>query len=286
MKETKLDSLINLLDDPDDSVFQLVQEELLKEDLAMVDYLERVWETSMDELVQKRIENIIQKIQLNDTKEKIKNWANQKSIDLFEGFFLIARHQYPEVKLKPIQDHLEKIRKEIWLEFRNSLTSLEKISIMNHIFFKHYKFSVGKDQHDSPQHCYINRILETRKGNPISISILYTLIARSLNLPVHYIDFPENPLLGYFDKDIARIAHGDEIENPVLFYINPAHKGAVIGPKEIDYLHSAKEDQKRPVKPCPDRIVIKRLVEKLALAYKQEGVIEKVIYLDEIADKL
>lgn len=288
MNETKLDSLINLLDDPDDSVFHLVQEELLKEDLAMVAYLERVWETSMDELVQKRIENIIQKIQLNDTKEKIKSWANQKSIDLFEGFFLIARHQYPELKLKPVQDHLEKIKKEIWLEFRNSLTSLEKISIMNHIFFKHHKFSVGKDEPDSPQYCYINRILETRKGNPISISILYTLIARSLNLPVHYIDFPENPLLGYFDKDIARIAHGDEMENPVLFYINPAHKGAVIGPKEVDYLHSSKDidDQKLPVKPCPDRTVIKRLVEKLALDYKQEGIIEKVIYLNDIAGKL
>lgn len=93
MIKKKLDSLIILLDDPDDSVFHIVQDELLKEDISVVDHLEHIWETSLDELVQKRIESIIQKIQLNDTKVKIRKWSDQKSIDLFEGCFLISRHQ-------------------------------------------------------------------------------------------------------------------------------------------------------------------------------------------------
>ena len=77
----------------------------------MVDQLEQIWETSLDELVQSRIEGIVQEIQLKDTKVKIKNWADQKTLDLFEGFFLISRHQYPEIKFKAIQLQLEKIRK-------------------------------------------------------------------------------------------------------------------------------------------------------------------------------
>ncbi|MBW8333871.1 MAG: transglutaminase-like domain-containing protein [Prolixibacteraceae bacterium] len=285
MIEKKLDSLIMLLDDPDDSVFHVVQDELMKEDISVVDHLEHVWETSLDELVQKRIESIIQKIQLTDTKEKIKHWSDQKSIDLFEGCFLISRHQYPELKQKFIQLQLDKIRQEIWLEFRNSLTSLEKITILNHVFYDRHKFKVDYFNPESPHNSYINRILDTKKGNPVSIAILYTLIARSLNLPVHYIDFQKNPLVGYFDKDMARLVHGEETENPILFYINPSNSGAIIGPKEVDYIQHTTDDTERQklVVACPDRIIIKRLIEKLVIGYRELGQADKVNYLNEIA---
>ena len=287
MNDFKLDSLIALLDDPDESVFTLVQEEILKEGIAIVDQLEHIWETSLDHLVQKRIELIIQKIQLADTKEKIKDWANQKTLDLFEGFFLISRHHYPELKLKPIQVQLEKIKKDVWLEFRNSLTSLEKITILNHIFFDHYKFEINLMNPDSPQYCYINRILDLRKGNSVSIAILYTLIARSLDLPVHYVDFQNNPLVGYFDKDIAQIVQGDEFKHSALFFINPSNKGAIIGPREVDFIKNTADIQDRnKFEPCPDRIVIKRLVEKLLDAYQEIGFEDKANYLKEIASVL
>ena len=285
MNELKLDSLIALLDDPDDSVFNLVLEEIIKEDISIVDRLEHIWETSFEKLVQKRIEFIIQQIQLRDTKEKIRNWANQENLDLFEGIFLISRYQYPELKLKSIQVQLEKIRKDIWLEFRNSLTSLEKITVLNHIFFDHYKFKINRENTVSPQNCYINRVLETRKGNSISITILYTLVARSLSLPIHYIDFDDNPLVGYFDKDIAQLVNGDE-SNHILFYVNPSNKGAIIGPKEVDYIQTSVDRHKHRPEPCPDRIIIKRLIENLSNSYQQSGSLEKVHYLKEIAEIL
>ncbi len=288
MNELKLKSLIALLDDPDESVFNLVLEEILKEDISIVDRLEHIWETSLEELVQDRIEFIIQQIQLKDTKEKIKNWASQETVDLFEGIFLISRYQYPELKLKSIQIQLEKIRKDIWLEFKNSQTSLEKITILNHIFFNRYKFKIDKENTESPQNSYINRVLDTRKGNPISISIIYTLIARSLDLPIHYIDFETNPLVGFFDKEIARLENEEGNNNQILFYINPSNKGAIIGPREIDYIRQPTDlhDKKHHPEPCPDRIIIKRLVEKLSNDYKQAGSLEKVYYLKEIAQIL
>ena len=284
MKHKKLDALIMLLDDPDNSVFNLVLDELLKEDSSVVETLEHIWETSIDELVQRRLEVIIQEIQLKDTKEKIKNWADQETLDLFEGFFLISRHQYPEIKFKSIQLQLERIRKDIWLEFRNSLTALEKIVILNHIFYDHYKFKVDFFNPDAPQNCYINRILETKKGNSVSIAILYTLIGRLLNLPVHYIDFQKNPLVGYFDKEITQLVHGEDIGHSILFYINPSNNGAIIGPKEVEYIQHISEevDQHKLTQPCPDRIIIKRLIERLIIGYTELGLRDKVNYLNEI----
>jgi regulator of sirC expression with transglutaminase-like and TPR domain len=289
MNDQRLDSLIALLDDPDDSVFRFVLEEIIKQDISSVERLEHIWETTFDELVQKRIELIIQKIQLNDTRIKIKDWSNQKTLDLFEGVFLIARYQYPELKLKSVQNQLENIRKDVWIEFRNSLTSLEKITILNHIFFDQYKFRIDKDHEDLPQYCFINRVLDTHSGNSVSIAILYTLVARSLNLPVQYIDFDNNPLVGYFDKDLAQLVHGNNCESHVLFYINPSNKGAIIGLKEVNYIqHSEGQTALEKLsEPSTDRTIIKRLIEKLAFAYLQEGNCnEKVFYLTEIAEML
>ncbi|HAQ18549.1 MAG TPA: hypothetical protein DCR40_04855 [Prolixibacteraceae bacterium] len=285
MNENKLDLLITLLDDPDDSVFQPVLEEILKADISVVDHLEHIWETSLDDLVQKRIELIIQQIQFNDAKKRIKSWASEQAIDLFDGFFLISRQQFPELKLKSVQVQLDNIRKDIWLEFRNSLTSLEKITILNHIVFDHYRFKIDRKNPDSPNLCYINRILESRKGNPVSLTILYTLIARSLKLPVHYIDIPNGPLVGYFDQAIARLAHGDDYGNSVIFYINPSNKGAIIGPREVDYIQPVREMTNRAklTEPCADRIIIKRLLEKLIFAYSQAGATDKVSDLSKIA---
>lgn len=285
MKNTKLDALIMLLDDPDNSVFDLVLDELLKEDISVVEQLEHIWETSIDELVQNRIEGIIQEIQLKDTRERIKNWADQETFDLLEGFFLISRHQYPEIKFKSIQLQLEKIRKDIWLEFRNSLTALEKVVILNHIFYDQYKFKVDFFNPDSPHNCYLNRVLETKKGNSVSIAILYTLIARLLDLPVHYIDFQKNPLVGYFDKEIAQLVQGEAIGHSILFYINPSNNGAIIGPKEVEYIQqtSNEADQQNLTQPCPDRIIIKRLIEKLIIGYNELAQYDKVNYLNEIA---
>ncbi len=288
MNDLKVNSLTALLDDPDDSVFEAVLEEFLKEDTSIVEHLEHIQDINLDELVQKRLELIIQKIQLNDTKEKIRNWGNQEKLDLFDGVFLISRHRYPGLKREELRDKIGEIRNDIWVEFRNSLTSLEKITIFNHIFFKHYKFRTNKEDLDPPQHYYINRVLETHLGNPVSIAILYTLVAQSLHLPVYYVDFSKNPMLGYFDNNQGKHGHGEDSGPSVLFYIDPLNKGAIIGPKEIGYIKNSEEnkDLQKIKTPCPDRMVIKRLVEKLATSYLKTGHSDKAVFLKEIADML
>lgn len=286
MNETRLGSLITLLDDPDESVFKLVLEELMKEGVPIVDRLEHIWETNLEDLVQRRIELIIQQIQLNDTKVKIRAWASNENLDLFEGVFLISRYQYPGLKLRTIQSQLEKIRKEVWLEYRNSFTSLEKITILNHVFFSRYKFKIDRSNAESPQNCYINRVLDTRKGNAVSITILYLLIARSLELPVHYVDFDDSPLIGFADNKMA--LPGQDSNDSIIFYINPSNKGAIIGPREVEYFQQPGDvlQEKPQAKSCTDRCVIKRLVEKLRDDYKKLGSQEKVDYLKEIAEIL
>ena len=73
MDGPKLELLIALLEDPDETVYSTVRQKVMEEGVSAIERLEHVWETTLDDMLQKRIELIIQTIQLNDTKEKIKS---------------------------------------------------------------------------------------------------------------------------------------------------------------------------------------------------------------------
>ena len=137
MEQTKLEALINLLDDPDNTVYEMVEEQLLKENDDIIPVLEKKWESSLDEGSQERIENIIQHIQFKETVQRLKIWLkrNEGERSLLNGFCHVDRFQYPDMNPLNLQLKVENLRKSIWLELNNSLTLLEKTTILNHFLF-------------------------------------------------------------------------------------------------------------------------------------------------------
>jgi hypothetical protein len=275
----KLDALIDLLDDPDQTVFELVQYELLKETDEIIPALEQKWESSFDGYCQERIENIIQNLQFKETTRLLEMWLNTDSEqrDLLSGFLIIDRFQYPDISPDNIRFKLENIRKKIWLELNNSLTLLEKTTILNHFLFNLNDFSINFKNIHSPQNCFLNQLLDTKKGNPVSISIFYTIMARMLELPAHFIDFPKNPLVAIVDAKLAKKVHGNGVHSDVLFYINPSNKGSITSIKEIEY--HLRTNNYLPLQnytePKPDVDFLKLLVESLELSYQSVNFMDK-----------
>ena len=279
MEQERFDALVTLLDDPDTTVFQMVEQELLKEDEAIIPALEKKWEQSFDENSQNRIENIIQSLQFKRTLGGLKNWINQMpgTQDLFEGFCAIDKFQYPDLNPLNLTLKIENLRKSIWLELNNSLTLLEKTTILNHFIFNLNGYSVNLSNPNSPQNCFLNQVLDTKRGNPVSMSIFYTIIARAIELPAYLVDFPKNPLVAIVDAELAQKVHGSTRDTEVLFYINPSNKGAITSRKEIDY-HLKRNDYQpieKYAEPKPDVLFIKRLVESMLEAYNSVGFTEK-----------
>jgi hypothetical protein len=275
----KLDALIDLLDDPDQTVFELVQEELLKETDEIIPVLEQKWESSFDGYCQERIENIIQNLQFKETTRLLGNWlaTDNNKRDLLTGFLIIDRFQYPDINPDNIRFKLENIRKKIWLELNNSLTLLEKTTILNHFLFNMNEFSINFKNIHSPQNCFLNQLLDTKKGNSVSISIFYTIIARMLDLPAQFIDFPKNPLVAIVDAKLAKKVHGNGVHSDVLFYINPSNKGSITSIKEIEY--HLRTNNYLPLQdytePKSDIQFIKLLVESLELSYQSVNFMDK-----------
>ncbi|MBT7000075.1 MAG: hypothetical protein HN778_17985 [Prolixibacteraceae bacterium] len=277
MEKNKLQALIYLLDDPDRTVFELVEKELLKETPEIIPALEEKWENSFDENCQEKIENLIQNLQFKQTTKQLKKWITSKKQDLLEGFLEVNRFQYPDLNLLNIHQKIESIKKSIWLELKNSLTLLEKTTIINHFIYSENGFSINHKNIHSPQNCFLNQIIDTKKGNPVSLSIFYTIMARQLDLPVQFIDFPKNPLVAIVDRELAKKVHGINVNSHVLFYINPSNKGAITSRKEIEY--HLRESKYKPIEwftePKSDLLFIQRLLESLKESYNTNGFKEK-----------
>ncbi len=271
MDKDKVQALISLLDDPNEVVFSSVEEELLKSELTVIGELEKAWEYSQDDFFQRRVENIIHTLQLKDVKSMLSKWVHEGGKDLLYGAFLVAKYQYPELDFKEITKTIDTLRSDVWLELNDHLTSLEKIRILNHILFDVHSFVRNNANFFAPQNSYLNEVLNSKKGNPISLSIIYIVVAQRLGLPVFGVNLPKNFILCFLDENIIKMNEDDVGE--VMFYINPVNKGAVLGRREIEYFLNQQKLELLPsyFSPCSNIDIVKRVLLNLVYAYQSQG---------------
>lgn len=271
MQDNELNALIALLDDPDKEVYNAVSENLINHGLSIVTLLEKAWESSNNELTQRRIETLIHSIQLKSTIENLSKWIDSGSQDLLEGAFYLSLYQYPDIQFTAIEKSIEKIRKDVWLELNENLTALEKVKILNHIFYDVHGFTGNTSNFFAPQNQFINQVIESKKGGPITLAILYSTVAQKLGLPIYSVNLPKNFILAYKDRFKKSIS-----ENPkdsVLFYINPFNKGAVLGRREIENFLSQQnlEHKDEFFLPCSNQTTVAQLISSLIYSYEKLG---------------
>lgn len=274
-ENTELDALISLLDEPDDKIFLQVRNKISTYGPEAISSLEIAWDNSSDPLTQNRIENIIHEIQLNNLIFELNKWRHYHFNDLLKGFILVAKYQYPDLNEKSITDKIGQIIQDVWLELNNNLTPLEKIKVLNHIIFNVHEFAANKANLYTPQNSYINNIFETKKANPISLSIIYMVVAQSLRIPVYGINLPQNFILAYTDQMI--VENTKILRNNILFYINAFNKGAVFTKREVELFVkqlNLKDDDSYFL-PCTNIDIIRRVFNNLIFTYENLGMSDK-----------
>jgi regulator of sirC expression with transglutaminase-like and TPR domain len=285
LNSKEVSALINLLDDPDDKIFVPVKEKLLILGHAAIPALEDAWESTFDPFLQTRIEDLIHRIQFDKVKTKLADWMKNRSANLWEGTMLIARYQYPELQEDKLLKQLNIIQQDVWLELNSQLTALEKVKVINHVLFDVHRFIGNTENYASPDNSYLNRVIENKKGNPLSLAILYLTITNRLHLPIFGINLPQHFVMAYVDENDV---WGKTWEDRILFYINPFNKGAVFSRREIDmFLNqlSIKPD-KSYYTPCSNVEIIKRLIRNLTTAYTKLDNREKIKDMEELMNIL
>lgn len=282
-------ALITLLDDPDEVIYVQVKDRFVVLGPPAIPHLETAWENSFDAIMQKRIESIIHTIQFETLEKALKQWAKEEQDDLLKGIILLARYQYADLDENKIRKQLSQIKQDVWLELNEDLTALEKVKIINHILFEVHNFSGNITNYHAPQNSFLNNVLETKKGNPLMLSVVYALICKELNIPVYGINLPQHFVLAYVNENANLIdVNNKSLSNNILFYINPFSKGLIFQQKDIDqFLKQLNLDpDPKYYLPCSNIEIIKRCITNLVYSYEKLGYVEKVAELKRLEKQL
>lgn len=285
INEKSVQALIKLIDDPDDHIFEHVRCELKSYGQDAIPYLEDSWESQdFGLLFQHRIEQIVHEIQFENSKQELTDWKNSVEKDLLTGAIIVAKYQYPGLKAEQIYKEIEKIKKDIWLEINLQQTAFEKIKTFNKVFYEIHHFKGNTQAFHSPLNSFINTVLETKKGNPLTLSLIYSVIAQQLDIPVYGVNLPNHFVVCYMDKDKIQLMMDEKSKYGVLFYINTYSKGTIFYENDIvQFLAQLKVTPERNhFEPCSNSVMIQRMITNLIASFQQVGNAEKVEELTEL----
>jgi regulator of sirC expression with transglutaminase-like and TPR domain len=283
INETEVKSLIRLLDDPDQEIFSHVHEKLISYGSEVIEYLESAFEQAFDPILQERLANLVHEIQFDILKNDLRLWQQSGAFDLLQGILIMNRYQYPDLDEQKVINQIEAIKRDIWVQMMNEASPPEQIKLINHVFYSIYGFSGNTSNHLDPQNSYLSQVLETKKGNQISLAIIYSIIAQKLDIPVYGVNLPQHFILAYMDE-----SRESEFDGGVMFYINAFNKGFIFGRRDVDMFLkqlNLKAD-KQFYEPCSNTEIIKRVLRNLVSAYEHLVAPEKVAELNELLEIL
>lgn len=260
MSESELKALVSLLDDEDRQIATHVHEKILSLGTEAIPFLEKEWESNLNPTVQGRIEELIHTLQYDLVKERLKKWYSGDEKDLLTGMWIIATYQYPDIELEKLKQDLEQIYYDAWLEFRPDLYAFDQVKMINSVIFNKLKFGANTKNFHSPGNSMINIVLETRKGNPITLCVIYLLIAQKLKLPMHGVNLPNLFILTYKDDNHQ-------------FYINAFNRGLIFSKQDIEnYIHELHMvPQPSFFEPCNNLEIIRRALRNLIMSFEKMG---------------
>ena len=267
-------ALINLLDDSDEEVFRHVEDKLKSIGLEAIPRLEEAWEEADHILLQNRLEEIISDIHHSTLKDELTSWMENDSDDVLLGAILIAKFKYPELDITEVYQQVDKLKQNIWLELNNGLTPMEEVNVINHVLYVLHGYTCDEKDNFVTDEGYINRVLETKKGNSLTLGIIYLVVAIQNEIPVYGISLPYHFVLGYSKKELFK----DDLDNfanakDILFYVNPMNDGSLFSKNDIhNYLGKLKvKEDRKYFAPCSNIEIIKALIKQQIRCYKEAG---------------
>ena len=263
MTTTEIKALISLLDDPE--IAPQIQGEIQNLGEAIIPFLEESWEETLDPQQQSRLENLIHQLQFEGLQQRLRVWRDSEEPDLLEGMWLLNSYQYPDADLQALNRAIEQLRFEAWTLLRPEMHPADQVQVLNHVIFRNHKFAANTQHFHSPANSMLHRVLETKRGNPLSLCVIYLLVAQRLDLPVFGVNLPNLFVLTYLVKK------DDEGKSVLPFYINCYNRGIILSKSDIEHYigQLGITSQDSFYEPCTHLDILRRAMRNLQVGFEK-----------------
>lgn len=180
-------------------------------------------------------------------------------IDLARAALAIAQDEYPGLAVDDYLARLDRLASVVRDRSAGEYTPYRLIAALNHVLFSQEGYHGNRDDYYNPKNSFLNDVIESRNGIPITLSVLYMEVARRAGLRLCGVGFPGQFLVKY---------SGEEGE----IVIDPFDKGEVRTVEELqemlDRLYAGKVAyQPDFVAPVSNREILQRMLNNLKTIY-------------------
>ncbi len=260
LTEKERTALIQLLDDEDPSIYSHIRQKLIECGPEICKLLKQN-AIKGSPLLRKRANEIINFFGKKDADNIFLAFCinNGNDLDLENGVFLLAKTQYPDINQEAYSALIDNFAFEIGLRLKRITRGVPIINTINYYLFDDLGFVGNEVDYYNPNNNYLNIVLDKRTGNPVSLCILYILIAHRLKLPIVGIALP-----GHF---MCRFQTSTE-----EFYIDVFNRGRILTKTDcIRYLHDTNNSiHDGFLSPVTPRNILLRVCSNLHQIYQQK----------------
>jgi regulator of sirC expression with transglutaminase-like and TPR domain len=132
----------------------------------------------------------------------------EAQIPLFEAALSIAQDDDPSLDLTACQLEIDKFAARLRRRLPADIAPIPKLRLLNNFFYEELGFAGNLNDYYSPDNSYLHKVLESRRGIPISLAVIYMELAQQIGLDVKGISFP-----GHFLMKLS-VKNGDIILDP------------------------------------------------------------------------
>jgi len=271
----EIKSLVTLLDDEDESVYATVRERLLTYNGNALEFIPVLDDALC--VAAKRFNEVRELILRSSIKDQLRNLRKgvNGDVDLEEGVFVLSKYRYNDFDPQLYTEQLNTLASEL-KEKLSSITDETEIFRRTIAFFVDDKgFNGNKEDYYSEENHYFNRVLDTKIGIPITLSVIYLLVGKRINLPVNGIGLP-----GHF---VLRFSFGN-----THIYFDPYNSGKVLSSSDcveiVKNLGFNFTDEY--LSPVSNRQILERILRNIILILEKRQEKERIETVRQFIDTL
>jgi regulator of sirC expression with transglutaminase-like and TPR domain len=200
---SEIESLLYLLDDPDPFVKRSVKSRFEELGEQVVPLLDSLRAETKNEIQKQHANDILHDITFRHLQEDLIDLLEQ-GINTRErlevAILTLARFGTPTLSIKAYQNKLNHFAKILTPQIRYKLDERRKMKALLKFVFEDLNFSGDDKDYHHPDNCFLNTVIDNRKGLPISLSLVVIFLAQRLDLPFYGVNMPIHFMLNFIGE--------------------------------------------------------------------------------------
>lgn len=150
----------------------------------------------------------------------------ETSSGLFHGAVAISQHDRPDAEFLDAEHTIAGLADTVARRVQ-SPSAEARLAHLHDVLFDVVGLAGNVDDYYAPANSYITEVLRTRRGIPITLVLVYKLVAERLGLVVHGINAP-----GHFLAEVE-CPEGESERSRGLMYVDPFYGGDLLNREEV-----------------------------------------------------